>query len=128
ETRQRIDHLGVEAAISGRISVLSSAERPLEAFKDTRLKFAAAGGMGGASVGFGIVLLLALADRRVRSVEDLKMRLSVDDVLGIVPTLPDDLADPEQAAIAAHAVHHIRSMLQLRAQQASSTFTVTSPM
>lgn len=128
ETRKRIDQLGVEATMSGRISVLSDAERPLQPYKDTRKKFAAFGAMGGMSLGFGSVLLLALADRRVRNIEELRLRLSLDQVLGVLPALPDDLSDPDQAAIAAHAVHHIRSMLQIRAGETKPTFAVTSPM
>ena len=34
-------------------------------------------------------------------------------LLGILPNLPDRLSDPEQAAIAAHCVHQIRTMLQI---------------
>ena len=34
-------------------------------------------------------------------------------LLGILPRLPEELADPEQAAVAAHCIHQIRIMLQV---------------
>ncbi len=49
-------------------------------------------------------------------------------MLGILPTLPDNLTDPEQAAVAAHCVHHIRTMLQINGSgQGGRVFTITSP-
>jgi Mrp family chromosome partitioning ATPase len=52
----------------------------------------------------------------------------VDRVLGLLPHVPDDLADGEQAAVAAHCVHHIRTLLQLEPGLPSRrVYAVTSP-
>ena len=48
-------------------------------------------------------------------------------LLGILPRLPDQLSDPEQAAVAAHCIHQIRIMLQVvRIRIAGEVFMVTS--
>ena len=48
-------------------------------------------------------------------------------LLGILPDLPDRLSDPEQAAIAAHCVHQIRTMLQINGgTEERRVFAVTS--
>jgi Mrp family chromosome partitioning ATPase len=86
-------------------------------------------GMAGMCAGFALVLMLGLIDRRLRHVDEVKVRLSLDRVLGMLPTLPQDLADPEAAAMAAHAVHHIRAMLQIRAgAHDSPAFAITGPV
>jgi Mrp family chromosome partitioning ATPase/uncharacterized protein involved in exopolysaccharide biosynthesis len=126
---QRMDELTLEPSVSDRISVLGPADRPLEPFSDPRRKYAAMMGMAGVCAGFALVLMLGLIDRRLRHVDEVKVRLSLDHVLGMLPTLPQDLADPEAAALAAHAVHHIRAMLQIRAgAKDSPVFAVTSPV
>jgi capsular exopolysaccharide synthesis family protein len=48
-------------------------------------------------------------------------------LLGILPDLPDRLSDPEQASIAAHCVHQIRTMLQINTgTDERRVFAVTS--
>jgi len=48
-------------------------------------------------------------------------------LLGILPNLPDLLTDPRQAAVAAHCVHQIRTLLQIRVQaEDNQVFAVTS--
>jgi Mrp family chromosome partitioning ATPase len=102
-------------------------DRPLAPFRDTRITFAGAGGVGGLALGVGLVLLFGLADRTVRHPQDASGRSDAGPILGMLPQLPDDLADPEQAAIAAHGVHEIRTLLQIwgRAQN-HQVFAVTS--
>jgi Mrp family chromosome partitioning ATPase len=49
-------------------------------------------------------------------------------LLGILPELPQDLADPEQAAMAAHCVHQIRTLLQIGQRgEDRRSFAITSP-
>jgi Mrp family chromosome partitioning ATPase/capsular polysaccharide biosynthesis protein len=127
--RARIDILNVEATSGGRISVLGDAQRPLELYYDPRRKRAVLGGLMGAMGGYLIVLMLALTDRRLRHSHDVCARLNIKTILGMLPALPKDLADPEQAALASHCVHHIRSMLQIRSEGGGAkAYTITSPM
>ena len=100
-------------------------DRPLGPYRDTRITFAASGGASGLLLGFGIVLLSVLLDRRVRSPEDAKRYGTGGTMLGLLPRLPEDLSDPDQAALAAHCVHEIRTMLQISASGAR-VFTLTS--
>jgi Mrp family chromosome partitioning ATPase len=49
-------------------------------------------------------------------------------MLGVLPHVPSDLADAEHAAVAAHCVHHIRTLLQLEPHlPARRVYSVTSP-
>jgi succinoglycan biosynthesis transport protein ExoP len=60
------------------------------------------------------MLLVGLLDTRYRySDEATSTEMQGITLLGILPNLPDRLSDPEQAAIAAHCVHQIRTMLQI---------------
>jgi Mrp family chromosome partitioning ATPase len=50
-------------------------------------------------------------------------------MLGVLPDLPDDLSDPEQAALTAHFVHQIRTLLQIwDSGVGTQVFSVTSPV
>jgi len=58
--------------------------------------------------------MIGLLDTRYRySDEASSTEMQGVTLLGILPNLPDRLSDPEQAAIAAHCVHQIRTMLQI---------------
>ena len=132
QTRQRIEQLSVESATGGRIEILDGGSQALAPYKDTRLTFGGAGGMGGAFLGFGLILAIGLLDRRLRSPDDARSEICNgrdNPLLGILPILPDDLADPQRAAMAAHCVHEIRTLLQIRAgRKGHQVFAVTSPM
>jgi len=124
--RKRLAELAIEAP-QGRIRFPSYGDRPMP-FKDNRIIRAAAGGIAGGGFGFGIILLIALLDRRLRSADDARSSVGKLALLGVLPSLPDDLADPEQAAIAAHCVHQIRTLLQISAPvPGSRVFVITSP-
>lgn len=126
----RIKQLNIEANSTGRVTVLSNAGRPLVPFSDPRRQRAAAGGCFGFALGFGVLLLVGFLDRRVKSLADMEGSFRQSQrLLGVLPTLPDDLADPEQAAFAAHCVHRIRTMLEVSAAGAQRrVLTITSPM
>jgi len=90
-----------------------------------RVQLAGVGTIGGFFVGFGLVMLVGLFDRRLRHVSDTTMGMPDTNVLGILPTLPADLTDPEEAETAAHCVHHIRTLMQIGG--ANRVFSITSP-
>jgi Mrp family chromosome partitioning ATPase/uncharacterized protein involved in exopolysaccharide biosynthesis len=125
----RIERLSVERNVSGRISVISSGDIPFAPDKDRRKALTVLGGLGAAGAGVGFVMLLGLLDRRLHHVDAARSRLrQIDRVLGVLPELPNDLTDPDEAASAAFCVHHIRAMLQIR-QRASGRkrLAITSP-
>ena len=127
QTRARLDQLATESTPQGRIRLVSLGDRPMLT-RDNRIIRALAGGILGGSLGFGIVLLIALLDGRFRTAEDARSSVGRLALLGVLPSLPDDLADPEQAAIAAHCVHQIRTLLQISsAGPGARVFVITSP-
>lgn len=128
ETELRIEQLKVESAVSGRISVVSEGDLPLKPYKDRSKSMAALGSMIGLSFGVGIVLLIGSMDRRLRNLDDAQDTLGQLTMLGILPRLPEDLAEPEHAAVAAHCVHQVRMLLQIGSEaQGRRVFAVTSP-
>jgi polysaccharide biosynthesis transport protein len=95
--------------------------------KDRRPIFAAIGFMGGAAVPIGLLMLIGLLDSRYRFSDETNSEMKGLTLLGILPNLPDRLSDPEQAAIAAHCVHQIRTMLQINSTTGDRrVFAVTS--
>ncbi len=128
EVTHEIKRRETESTISGRVEVVGYAELPAEPYNfGKRVQLSGMGGMFGASVGFGIVLLIGLLDPRFRHIDDATMNLPSTRVLGILPTLPNDIKDPEQAVQTAHAVHHIRTLLQIGRDSTGLVFSVTSP-
>lgn len=94
-----------------------------------RLQMGLLGGLFGGAMGFGLVMMLGLLDRKLRHVEQARVDLPDHKVLGMLPTLPQDLSDPEQATLAAHGVHHIRTLLQIDHMNdgRGRAFSITSP-
>lgn len=115
-----------------RLKVISYGELPVTPFKDRRKFMGAAAGIAGAIAPVLFVLFLGLFDRRYRYSDEAEGKAGQPPLLGILPTLPDHLADPEQAAIAAHCIHQIRIMLQVgsplagQPQEAKRVFMITS--
>lgn len=129
ETTQRIAQLTVEQpAMSDRIKV-TLGDRPSVPYRDTRIRFAVAGAMGGMLLAAGIVLALAAADRRLRGPDEASASPRLGPLLGIVPSLPTDLSDPDGLALAAHSVHQIRTLLQVPRPGAGEqrVFAISSP-
>lgn len=127
-TNRRLDELRTESPIQGgRIRIENYGDRAMP-YRDNRVIRTAAGGMAGGAFGFGVMLLIALADRRLRNADDARSSVGKLALLGVLPSLPDDLSDPEQAAIAAHCVHQIRTLLQIGSPvPGSRVFAITSP-
>lgn len=115
QAEKRMDQLTTEDQIAGNAVVLSPGDQlPSEPYNvGKRYQMAALGGIAGVALGFGIVLLVGIMDRKLRHADDATTGLHNARMLGILPSLPNDLSDPEQAALAAHAVHHIRTLLQI---------------
>ena len=126
-TKKRIDELTTEAGMSGRIEVESRGDVPLAPTKDKRKTFAAAAAVGFAGAGVGLVLLFGFFDRRIRHISDVKTTGQCNRVLGVLPMLPTEESDPEQAMIAAHGVHQIRMLLQAHVQsKRNNVIAITS--
>lgn len=95
--------------------------------QDRRMQMAVGGGIFGFSIPIGIILLLGLTDSRFRYSDDAAQASEKVTLLGILPNLPDRLSDPNQASIAAHCVHQIRTILQINhGSDESRAFAVTS--
>ena len=127
-TDRKLDARKAEAVTSGGIyTVIDRGSNP-RVSDDNRRKFALLGAAGGGAIPFGLVLLWGLLDSRFRfSDEATGDVLGSPTLLGILPNLPDRLSDPNQASIAAHCVHQIRTMLQLNAlSDGPASFAVTS--
>ena len=74
------------------------------------------------------MMLYGLTENRFRFSDDASAAdLSGVTLLGILPNLPDRLSDPQQAGIAAHCVHQIRTMLQIsRSNDEPQVIAITS--
>ncbi|MCC6682524.1 MAG: AAA family ATPase [Phycisphaeraceae bacterium] len=111
--------------IGDHIEVISSGSvgRPYN-FK-TRIKRALMGGMGGIAAALGLIMLWGAYDRRFRHITDAE--LDLPRVLGSLPTLPEKFENNEQGVLVAHAVHHIRTLLQIGREDSANVFSITSP-
>ena len=127
--QSEIEKLTVESPMSGRMDVISAGDPPLQPFNDKRKQFAAVGALVLGGIGLGCVLLYGLLDRRVRNIADAQDTCSRGQrVLGVLPTLPGDFSDPDQAELAAHSVHHIRAQLQMGlVGEGCRALAITSP-
>ena len=129
QANDRREQLDIEQRGQTRIEVIKSgdgkiADDPI-LVKDARMQYSVAGAVGGMSMGFGLILGLSLLDRRFRRPDDVRHGAHLT-LLGVLPSLPDDLADPDQAAVAAHCVHQIRTLLQI-GHSKRRVIAITSP-
>lgn len=130
DTNVRIWQLKVEMNnFRDRVEVLGEGHLPsTPSNAGKRKQLAALGGMAGVSLGVFVMLLVGMTDPRLRTIDDARSGLSQVRMLGILPSLPEDLADPNQASIAAHCVHHIRAMLQIGVlPEQHRVYSITSP-
>lgn len=129
--KDQIDKLNLSIELLGkgdasRIEVGPPASTPSTPWNaGKRRQMAGVGAIGGFFVGFGMVMMVGLLDRRLRHVSDTAAGMPDTNVLGILPTLPANLTDPEDAETAAHCVHHIRTLLQIGGS--NRVFSITSP-
>ncbi len=125
---QRLRAMGMEAGLSGQLSVLSDGEVPLIPIRDRRLQIAAAGAMAGLLLPAASLVMVGALRRRYRYSDEATDN-GVGDIplMGILPQLPDRMTDVEMAADAAQCLHQIRLMLQLQAQATGSVcYLITS--
>jgi capsular exopolysaccharide synthesis family protein len=126
ENQKQIDTLNFQKEMGGKYQVMEEGTVPQPA-SDRRPVFAALGFLGGGALPVGLLLLVGLANPRYRFSDETGNDLSGLTLLGILPDLPDRLSDPEQASIAAHCVHQIRTMLQISgAPDERRVFAITS--
>jgi polysaccharide biosynthesis transport protein len=115
-----------EKQMGGHVIVVDDGTEPVQS-GDRRPVFAALGLLGGAALPVGFLLLIGLANPRYRFSDEAHNEVNGLNLLGILPDLPDRLSDPEQASIAAHCVHQIRTMLQISgAPEERRVFAITS--
>lgn len=127
ENSKKMEKERAQQALEGRLNVLSYGDRPVSPSQDKRKQASALGFVGGGAVPIVLLLLVGLLDQRYRYSDEPTSDVSGVPLLGILPNLPDLLTDPEQAAIAAHCVHQIRTMLQLGSHvEERRVFAVTS--
>lgn len=129
EVRNRIEQLNFESRMGERLVVYEygrASDRPINA--DEPWKMAMMGSAAGGSVGLAIVMLVGLANPKLRRSDDLSVTRGAPKVLGMLPHLPDQLSDPEEAYFAGQCVHQIRMFLQLEGgDQAAQSFVITGP-
>jgi capsular exopolysaccharide synthesis family protein len=108
------------------VDIIYPEKAPSAVNDDRRMRWAAILGMMLAMVPVGIIGIYGLFDRRYRySDEALEEGPHNTTMLGILPRLPNDLHDVEQAAAAAHCVHQIRTLMQIGGA-GRKVFAVTS--
>jgi Mrp family chromosome partitioning ATPase/uncharacterized protein involved in exopolysaccharide biosynthesis len=127
--QKRLDQLNLDSSQPERIKILSDGSAAAAAVTDTRIRFAALGGVLGLMLAFGLSVLPALVDRRFHAADDTRVGNFLGPVLGVLPELPGDLSDEEHAAMAAYCVHQTRALLQMRSQGTHGhAFAVTSSL
>ncbi len=107
------EQLAAQLVGKGRVRIADKGTRPLVPHKDSRKSYAAAGGLLGGAFGLLIVLLFGVMDRRLKDAGDVDQALSRLRLLGLLPSLPIGLYDPEGRRIASHCAHQIRTLLQI---------------
>jgi succinoglycan biosynthesis transport protein ExoP len=95
---------------------------------DKRKLAAGVGFTFGGLIPIGLMLLYGLTENRYRFSDDADEHSMLGiTLLGILPNLPDRLSDPQQAGVAAHCVHQIRTMLQIsRSNDEPQVLAITS--
>ncbi len=128
DTINRIDDIQIEGEAAGRAEKIADAGLPTKPYNTSKRKqLAGLGGMAGLCGGFGLVILWGLMDRRLRHIEDAQTGLGGSRMLGVLPELPEDMSSPEQAVLASHCVHQVRTLLQLNRGPEGFILAVTGP-
>ena len=112
QASNELDKLRFQQESVGEVTIISEGNAPV-LFADNRVKMGLLGVILGGGLPVGLLMLFGALDRRYRYSDEPGGDVTGITLLGILPNLPDRLSDPEQAAIAAHCVHQIRTMLQI---------------
>jgi Mrp family chromosome partitioning ATPase len=111
-TRASIANIQRESQASDRVELVNTGDVPSQPSNASdQFNFAALAGFGGASFVVGLCLLWGLADRRLRTYAAARNQLGEDAFIGVLPELNPDLAEPQQALAASHAIHEVRSLV-----------------
>ncbi|MEM7682872.1 MAG: AAA family ATPase [Planctomycetota bacterium] len=129
DAENRKQQLAQQDLVVEQIRIRGSAALPKKPFNTMqRVQFAMLLGGAGVMLSFGGVLLLGVMDGRMRYAADATVRLAGARMLGVLPTLPRKFKSREQADKAAHAVHRIRTLLQIgKGSAPGRIYTITSP-
>lgn len=108
----RAETLQTEGMLGGRLTVVSRGEAPLTPFRDTRLRMAGAGAVGGGALPLGVLLLAGVLRQQLRYSDDAQDALEPKaPLLGIVPKLDGPAGGAAKGA--AQGIHSMRVMLQV---------------
>lgn len=122
----KLEQLRFNSEMVKPVNIISYGDTAITAV-DSRFKFGFVGLVAGGSMPVMLMMLIGLMDHRYRYSDETGPEMTGITLLGILPNLPDRLSDPEQAAIAAHCVHQIRTMLQINGgPEERRVFAVTS--
>jgi succinoglycan biosynthesis transport protein ExoP len=128
QVSRRYRELTSEDSSQGRVQIVSMGEEPHRPQSDPRKKYAALGLFFGGGAPIALVMLMGLLDGRYRYSDDPGHGKRPVTLLGILPYLPEKLHDPEQASVAAHCVHQVRTLLQISGRAHDrKVFCITSP-
>jgi Mrp family chromosome partitioning ATPase/uncharacterized protein involved in exopolysaccharide biosynthesis len=128
QVARRITALRAEAALGGRLNIISTGEIPLSPNRDPRLKMAGAVGLLGAGLPAALLVLLPLVRPRYRYHDEAEADIaSRIPLLGILPTLKRFDPHSDETAGAAQSLHHMRVTLAAQAERDDCcTYLVTS--
>jgi Mrp family chromosome partitioning ATPase/uncharacterized protein involved in exopolysaccharide biosynthesis len=107
---------------TGRISIMQMGDVPLQPSTDRRLPLAGAGAVGGLGLGVGLVWLVGFLRSGYRYADDVDDPSLSVPILEILPYI--DERDPEWIDLAAHRVHHLRSIINNARSQPSSPLVI----
>jgi capsular exopolysaccharide synthesis family protein len=114
----------------GRVQIIQWGNLPSAPSSDRRMPVAAAGALGGAGLGVGLIILLGLLKGGLRYIDDIDQTRDAAPLIGAIPDL--GFNDPAERELAALSVHHLRNMLHSRAGDSPSgkggatVYTITS--
>lgn len=126
---RRLDEVNLESQAAdrmGRIEPILPTAPPSSPNADPRTRMAAVGLVVGGGVPVALMLLVGLIDRRLRYSDQTDEGAFNVPLLGLLPELPPADADADQLSSARHAVHQLRTRLELHGED-RPVFAVTSP-
>lgn len=128
QTKTRIEELTTEAPVAtGRVTVVSDGNLPAGPSKDTRKTYAGMGVVVGFCLPFGLALLLSsMSQKFATPVETGMNSITRDLVLGALPVVDESKFDADASSLAAHCLHQVRTMLQIRCNGRAKVIAITS--